>query len=88
MDRNTRRLGGGRACLCQVGALLALGWNRCGGCVRTSCLLFHGQDQVIFFSRDAEDAVQAQPKNVPKIAQFYPLKFLKLWLETRHRRHH
>ena len=31
--------------------------------------LFHGQDQVIF-SRDAEDAVQTQPQNVPKLLSF------------------
>lgn len=69
MDRNTRRLGGGRACLCQVGALLAL-----VGIVvvvvygRVASVSWAGSSH--FFSRDAEDAVQAQPKNVPKLLSF------------------
>ena len=49
--------------------------------------LFHGQDQVIFFP----GMLRTQSRLNPKMSQncsVLPLKFLKLWLETRHRRHH
>lgn len=57
-------------------------------CGRVASVSWTGSSH--FFSRDAEDAVQTQPENVPKLLSFtvLPLKFLKLWLETRHRRHY